>query len=802
MKSLFKSSALLLLVLWLVACQEKEDNLSSVVVITSEVTDITQNTAKCGGTVKSDGGPAITAYGVCWSEREKPTYADNHTEDGKGSGSFVSIITGLEPGHTYHVRAYAVNTNGIYYGEDLSFSTGVSLPTVTTSSVSDVTEDSATCGGTVTNDGGEPVSTVGLCWGKTENPDLSGSHTEGNPGQDGSFVATITGLEAGNTYYIRAYATNSAGTAYGNQVSFSLSSEACVEPTADSKIWNYIVGEYDSNNDGKIQLSEAEAVTIVDVQNKGVTTIEGLDQFTNLVALLLNGNSVKQIDLRPFTKLQQFWGYDNPVLESLQVSGLDKLQQCHCYNTPLASLDLTGCSSMQEMNLYFTKLEALDVSGCPDLTLLNVDSAPIKKVDVSNHTKLTFLNVANCTKLEELKVQGCNALIWLYANNCSCKYYDVSGLQSLMLFYQYAAPVQDVTLLADNCPALEFLHFYDGKVTTFSMKNCPNVREVRAWMNYGLKSADVTGSFKNNPGELNLDGSPLEEIHIDKDNSIWYLNLNYNRLGSLDLTGGFTALTEFYTSFSNLSSIKVTGLPLLKIFHSFDHADQNDMLYVEADNCPELVECFIYNARARKISVKNCTKLWLYRCFSNSLEGIDMTGCPTLKEINVDGSPLEYMNITPSGNPNIEYVNIHGNKLTSLDFSGYNAMFYLHCGNAFQLTSIKYAPNLQEIYHFNLTNLETIDVSGLSSLRILWCYGDNNDNLRAGLRNLVISGNTSLVDVLAFRTHMVTADIRGAADAMNNVWFDANLDLVSLTVRATQTFVDMHRDNQCELVVI
>ena len=179
-----------------------------------------------------------------------------------------------------------------------------------------------------------------------------------------------------------------------------------------------------------------------------------------------------------------------------------------------------------------------------------------------------------------------------------------------------------------------------------------------------------------------------------------------------------------------------------------------------------------------------------------------MTGCPTLKEINVDGSPLEYMNITPSGNPHIEYVNIHGNKLSSLDFSGYNAMFYLHCGNAFQLTSIKYAPNLQEIYHFNLTNLETIDVSGLSSLRILWCYGDNNDNLRAGLKNLVISGNTSLVDILAFRTYMVTADIRGAADAMNNVWFDANLDLVSLTVRATQTFVDMHRDNQCELVVM
>ncbi|MCX6266199.1 MAG: hypothetical protein NTW16_02420, partial [Bacteroidetes bacterium] len=91
-------------------------------VTTSDVTNITTTTATCGGTVTSDGGALVTARGVCWSTAQNPTIADNHTTDGSGTGTFMSNLTGLIPNATlYYVRAYATNSMGIAYGNELSF---------------------------------------------------------------------------------------------------------------------------------------------------------------------------------------------------------------------------------------------------------------------------------------------------------------------------------------------------------------------------------------------------------------------------------------------------------------------------------------------------------------------------------------------------------------------------------------------------------------------------------------------------------------------------------------------------------
>jgi hypothetical protein len=79
--------------------------------------------ANSGGNVTSDGGSAVTARGVCWSTSLNPTIADSHTTDGSGVGVFPSVLTGLTPATTYHVRAYATNANGTSYGEDLTITT-------------------------------------------------------------------------------------------------------------------------------------------------------------------------------------------------------------------------------------------------------------------------------------------------------------------------------------------------------------------------------------------------------------------------------------------------------------------------------------------------------------------------------------------------------------------------------------------------------------------------------------------------------------------------------------------------------
>lgn len=189
-------------------------------VTTTVVTNITATTATGGGNVISDGGMAVTARGICWNTTGNPSLADSHTTDGTGTGSFTSSIAGLTHSTTYYVRAYATNNIGTAYGEELSFTTLDTLPTVITSAVANISATAATCGGNVTSDGGATVTARGVCWSTSQNPTTADSHTSDGSGT-GSFTSSLTGLTANTTYYVRAYATNSVGTTYGNEVIFT-----------------------------------------------------------------------------------------------------------------------------------------------------------------------------------------------------------------------------------------------------------------------------------------------------------------------------------------------------------------------------------------------------------------------------------------------------------------------------------------------------------------------------------------------------------------------------------------------------
>ncbi|WP_367327505.1 M14 family zinc carboxypeptidase [Lentimicrobium sp.] len=92
-------------------------------VTTSGVSDITSGSATCGGEVICEGGSPVTARGVCWGTAVNPSLSGQHSQDGSGAGSFVSLITGLAATTTYYVRAYATNGEGTVYGENRQFTT-------------------------------------------------------------------------------------------------------------------------------------------------------------------------------------------------------------------------------------------------------------------------------------------------------------------------------------------------------------------------------------------------------------------------------------------------------------------------------------------------------------------------------------------------------------------------------------------------------------------------------------------------------------------------------------------------------
>ncbi len=197
-------------------------------VTTAAVSGITPNSAVSGGNVTSTGGASVIVRGVCWSTSSNPTIDSDHTTDGSGTGTFISNLSGLSPTTTYYVRAYATNSAGTAYGQQISFpTTSVTLPTVSTATITGITPNSAVGGGNVTASGGANVTARGVCWSTSQTPVITGSHTSDGTGT-GTFISNISGLSATTTYYVRAYATNSVGTAYGSQLSFTTTSSATI----------------------------------------------------------------------------------------------------------------------------------------------------------------------------------------------------------------------------------------------------------------------------------------------------------------------------------------------------------------------------------------------------------------------------------------------------------------------------------------------------------------------------------------------------------------------------------------------
>lgn len=217
---------------------------SLALITTNSASNIQQTTALSGGNISDNGGATVTERGVVYSSSViTPTVNNTKVISGSGNGTFFSSLTGLTAGTTYYVRAYAITSAGASYGNTISFkTTSASIPSnIVTNAITNITANAGYFSGSVSTDGGAPIASRGFVYSNTTSTPILGTSSAVAIGSGvGSFNYTVTGLQSNTTYYVRSYATNSAGTAYGNMTSFTTKNSMAVGQPYNGGIIAYI----------------------------------------------------------------------------------------------------------------------------------------------------------------------------------------------------------------------------------------------------------------------------------------------------------------------------------------------------------------------------------------------------------------------------------------------------------------------------------------------------------------------------------------------------------------------------------
>jgi hypothetical protein len=212
------------------------------VVSSPSVSSITSSGAVLGANVISAGGGTISGRGICWSTSGNPAIGSSTCISTSGTtGVYTISVGGMSPGTLIHYRGYATNSSGTTYTEDDSFTTVASSPpTVSTPTKSSITSSGATLGGTVTSAGTASITSRGVCVGTSSNPTIS-NLCFATAGTTGPFTVSATELQNNTLYHYRAYATNSVGTGYSTDDTFTTLNVAptSVTATAYSDLLSY-----------------------------------------------------------------------------------------------------------------------------------------------------------------------------------------------------------------------------------------------------------------------------------------------------------------------------------------------------------------------------------------------------------------------------------------------------------------------------------------------------------------------------------------------------------------------------------
>lgn len=317
----------------------------------------------------------------------------------------------------------------------------------------------------------------------------------------------------------------------------------------DANFRDYVSKQLDTDGDGSLSGDEINAVVKIDVDEKGISSLEGLGYFTSLNTLVCRGNQLTNLDISQNTKLTLLYcGYnqltsldvsknleltdlscEENLLTSLDVSNNVKLIDLTCFYNPLSSLDVSKNVELVDLICASNKLTSLDVSNNKKLERLSCPGAPLTSLDISNNTELYFLSVGGLSvTLKKLDVSNNKKLKYLYCSRSQLTDLDVSNNTALVQLLCNDNQLKELDVSKNV--NLEWLECEQNQLTSLDVRNCTKLEKLHvrplpkskvqytkepAEFLYGTETdQDTSGITTNtNPSEVKAD---IAEVVLDK----------------------------------------------------------------------------------------------------------------------------------------------------------------------------------------------------------------------------------------------------------------------------------------------
>ena len=401
----------------------------------------------------------------------------------------------------------------------------------------------------------------------------------------------------------------------------------------------------DTNNDGEIQYSEAATVTTLNLNNLQLTSLVGIEAFTNLQNLKCRYNSgLTSVDISALINLQFVDFSDCSNLTSLDFTGIINLIELDCSNcSSLLTLDVAGLTNLQTLNCY----------NCSDLTSLNLLSL----------TNLQELDCYSCTSLVSLDVSGLTNLISLECPDSGITTINLTGasnLQTLVCNY--------CNLSALNLNTLTNLSYLDCSYNTISaldLSPVPNLTHLDCHAN-SISNLDVSNSI--NLTYLNCYTNGISVLNVEPLVNLTYLDCHWNLLTQLNVSN-LTNLTHLECSDNQLSSLDVSTLTNLTHLG----CQINQLTNLNVLPLTNLTRLSCNNNLFTELDVSTLVNLTGLTFGNEGLNPVDVGMLINLESLDFRGGNQESLNLNPLTNLYSLWVNCTA---TSFDLSNLPSSYF------------------------------------------------------------------------------------------------------------------------------